>query len=72
MGSVSCRPYFFSEAHCKDESPWLRDVQAAGRFNSWASKSTPFFPIVRAIAAILRAKVRRAIEGLIPLASRPA
>jgi hypothetical protein len=49
-----------------------RDAQAACRCNSWASKHTPFFQIVKVIAAILRAKVRRAIAGLLPFASSAA
>ena len=62
----------FPEVPPEKEGLFTRDAQAACRFNSWASKSTPFFQIVNAIAAILRAKVRRAMVGLIPLANRPA
>jgi hypothetical protein len=40
--------------------------------NGWASKRTPFFRTIEVIAAILRASVRRAISGLIPLAARAA
>ena len=47
-----------------------RDAQAACRFSCWASKRAPFFQMIKVIAAILRAKVRRAIEGLISLASK--
>jgi hypothetical protein len=46
-----------------------RDAQAACRFRCWASKRAPFFQRIKVIAAILRASVRRAIEGRIPLAS---
>ena len=45
------------------------DAQAARGFRYWASKCTPFFQTVKVMAAILRAKVRRANSGLIPLAS---
>ena len=38
----------------------LRDAQAACRCNCLASNSTPFFQMVKLIAAIFRAKVRRA------------
>jgi hypothetical protein len=49
-----------------------RDAQAACRCNSLASKHTPFFQIVNVIAAIFRARVRRAIAGLLPFARSPA
>ena len=45
------------------------DVQAACNFSFSASKSSPFFQSVRVMAAILRASVRRAMGGLMPLAS---
>ena len=45
------------------ESLWFKDAQAACRCNSLASNSTPFFQMVKVIAAIFRAKVRRAIVG---------
>ena len=38
-------------------------------FRCWASKRTPFFQMSKVMAAILRANVRRAISGRIPLAS---
>ncbi len=41
-------------------------------FRYWASKLTPFFHTIRTIVAIFLAKVRRAISGLIPLASKAA
>jgi hypothetical protein len=47
-----------------------RDAQAACRFRCSASNRSPFFQTVKVIAAILRASVRRAIEGRIPLASK--
>jgi hypothetical protein len=49
-----------------------RDAQAACRCNSLASKHAPFFQIVKVIAAIFRARVRRAIAGLLPFARSPA
>ena len=50
--------------------PLPGDAQAACSFRCSASKRTPFFQTVKVIAAILRAKVRRASEGFIPLASK--
>jgi hypothetical protein len=46
-----------------------RDTQAVCGFKYLASKLTPFFQMTNVIAAILRARVRRAISGLIPLAT---
>ena len=46
-----------------------RDTQAVCGFKYLASKRTPFFQTTKVIAAILRARVRRAISGLIPLAT---
>src|SRR3981081_1942937 len=46
------------------------DAQAACRFNCLGSKLTPFFHMVKVMAAIFRARVRRAIVGRIPLATR--
>ena len=54
------------------ESLFTRDAQAACRCNCVGSKSTPFFQMVKVIAAIFRAKVSRAISGRIPLVSRVA
>ena len=48
------------------------DAQAACCFRCWASKRTPFFQTSKVIAAILRARVRRAIDGFIPLATKAA
>jgi hypothetical protein len=57
----------------KDHQRWnglvTRDAQAACDFSLSASKCSPFFHSVSVIAAILRASVRRAIVGLMPLAS---
>ena len=46
-----------------------RHTQAVCGFKYLASKRTPFFQTVKVIAAILRASVRRAISGLMPLAT---
>jgi hypothetical protein len=45
-------------------------AQAACCFSSSGSKPAPFFQIAKTIAAIFRAKVRRAIDGFIPLSSK--
>ena len=49
-----------------------RDAQAACDFSCLASKSTPFFHMVKVIVASFRAKVSRAISGRIPLANSAA
>src|ERR1700686_5881917 len=49
----------------------VRDAQAACGFNCSASKCAPFFQRMRVIVAIFRAKVRRAIAGFMPFASKP-
>ncbi len=46
-------------------------AQAAFDFRCSASKDSPFFQIFNAMAAILRAKVKRAISGRIPFFSSP-
>ena len=55
----------------KDHRRWkglfTRDAQAACDFSLSASKFSPFFHRVSVMAAILRASVRRAIVGLMPL-----
>ena len=48
----------------------LADVQAACAFRCCVSKRPPFFQRVSVMAAILRASVRRAISGFMPLASK--
>src|SRR6266446_9857493 len=54
------------------ETTWvLFDAQAACGFSCSTSKRSSFFQSVKVMAAILRASVRRAISGFIPLASRP-
>ena len=51
------------------EGLFTRDAQAACDFSLLASKFSPFFQSVSVMAAILRARVRRTMVGLIPLAS---
>jgi len=50
----------------------IRDTQAVCGFRYWASKLTPLFHTINTIVAIFLARVRRAISGLIPLASKAA
>jgi hypothetical protein len=55
---------------------WLRvpqtlRAQAACNFRCSALNVSPFFQIFRVMAAILRASVRRAISGRMPLSSNP-
>src|SRR5450631_1403027 len=52
------------------ERPLTRDAQAACRCNCLASKLAPFFQMVKVIAAIFRARVRRAMVGRIPFSRR--
>ena len=55
------------------EITWvLFDAQAACVFSCSASKRSYFFQGVKVMAAILRASVRRAISGFMPLASKAA
>jgi hypothetical protein len=56
----------------RDGADSIGDTQAACGFRYWASKRTPFFQTCKVIAAILRASVRRAISGRMPLASSAA
>ena len=70
--------------HCKNrfghhrgmkpgEITWvLFDAQAVCVFSCSASKRSSFFQSVKVMAAILRASVRRAISGFIPLVSKAA
>jgi len=51
------------------EGLFTGDAQAACDFNFSASKFSPFFHILSVMAAILRASVRRAMVGLMPLVS---
>lgn len=52
--------------------PMAWRAQAACGFSRSASKASPFFQTLSVIAAILRAKVSRAIAGSRPLASSPS
>ena len=54
----------------RDGTDWIQDTQAVCGFRCWASKLTPFFQIINAMAAIFRARVRRAISGRMPLVSK--
>jgi hypothetical protein len=60
-------------ARMQDHRRWtgrlFRDAQAACNFSFSASKSSPFFQMVKVMSAILRASVRRAMGGWMPLAS---
>src|SRR5258705_9127542 len=56
----------------QDGADSIRDTQAVCGFRCWASKLTPFFHTINTIVAIFLAKVRRAISGLIPLATNAA
>ena len=49
-----------------------KDAQAACGFKCLASKESPFFQTINVIAAIFLAKVRRAMVGFLPLASKPS
>jgi hypothetical protein len=53
-----------------DGSSVAGDAQATCSFSCSGSKRSPFFQRVNVMAAILRASVKRAISGFIPLASR--
>ena len=57
------------KASAEMEGLFTGDAQAACDFSFSASKFSPFFHSVSVIAAILRASVRRAMVGLMPLAS---
>ena len=50
----------------------LRDTQAVCDFRYLASKLTPLFHTINTIVAIFLAKVRRAISGRMPLATKAA
>jgi hypothetical protein len=56
----------------RDGADSIRDTQAVCGFRYLASKLTPFFHTINTMVAIFLAKVRRAISGLIPLASNAA
>src|SRR5258708_26392408 len=54
------RPTTTRENRRRWKGLFVRDAQASCRCNCVASKSTPFFQIVRVMLAIFRARVRRA------------
>jgi len=54
----------------QDGADSIRDTQAVCGFRCWASKHTPLFHTISTIVAIFLAKVRRAISGRIPLATK--
>jgi hypothetical protein len=56
----------------QDGADSVRDTQAVCGFRCWASKHTPLFHTINTMVAIFLAKVRRAISGRMPLASRAA
>ena len=56
----------------RDGADSIRDAQAVCGFRYWASKFTPFFHTINTIVAIFLVRVRRAISGLIPLATKAA
>src|SRR6516225_2200045 len=62
--------------HHGHETPWMdlgpaQTLKLCG-FRCLTSKRSPLFQTLKVMAAILRAKVRRAISGFIPLPSKPA
>jgi hypothetical protein len=63
-----------SAQHRRESPRWKAcftgEAQAACRGNGLGSKLTPFFPTVKGMAAIFRARVRRALVGRIPVATR--
>ena len=63
------QPTTTRKASAEMEGLFTGDAQAACDFSFSTSKFSPFFHSVSVIAAILRASVRRAIVGLMPLAS---
>ena len=65
--SISRTDCFTIEENPRWKAFFTGDAQAACRGKFCGSKCTPFFHIVKLIAAILRASVRRAMVGRIPL-----
>jgi hypothetical protein len=63
-----------TDHHRRESQRWKAfftgDAQAACRRNCLGSKLTPFFHMVKVIAAIFRARLSRAMVGRIPLATR--
>jgi hypothetical protein len=54
----------------RDGADSIRNTQAVCDFRCWASKHTPLVHTINAMVAIVLAKVRRAISGLMPLVSK--
>ncbi len=54
----------------RDGADSIPDTQAVCDFRYWASKLTPLFQTIKTMVAIFLARVRRAISGLIPLATK--
>ena len=69
---VSREPNGHRQRNPRDGADSIRDTQAVCGFRCWASKLTPLFHTINTMVAIFLAKVRRAISGLIPLASKAA
>ncbi len=69
---VSREPDGTAREDPQDGADSIRDTQAVCGFRCWASKHTPFFQTISTIVAIFRAKVSRAISGLMPLANKAA
>jgi hypothetical protein len=69
---VSREPDGTAREDPQDGADSIGDTQAVCGFRCWASKHTPLFQTIRTIVAIFRAKVSRAISGLMPLANKAA
>ena len=67
---VSQKPDSPPPGKIREDGTRIRDTQAACDFRYLASNATPFRHTIQLIVAIFRAKVRRAISGLMPLATR--
>ena len=69
---VSQEPDGHRQRNPQDGADSIRDTQAVCGFRCWASKHAPLFHTINTMVAIFLAKVRRAISGLMPLASKVA
>ena len=56
----------------QDGADAIQDTQAVCGFRRWGSKHTPLFHTINTMVAIFLANVRRAISGLMPVASSAA
>ena len=78
IGSISksflaiCLLQLLDEGKLDLQRPIAEYTQAVCGFRYLASNATPFFQTANVIAAIFRARVRRAISMLIPFATRPS